>query len=53
MTDADRGVAIVVWRRAPRIEVLLLHRSIFGAAALPPRVGPEMYRGVLAYVSVS
>jgi 8-oxo-dGTP pyrophosphatase MutT (NUDIX family) len=31
VTDTDRGVAIVVWRRAPRIKVLLLHRSIFGA----------------------
>lgn len=31
MTDTDRGVAIVVWRRTPRIEVLLLHRAIFGA----------------------
>jgi len=31
VTDTDRGVAIVVWRRTPRIEVLLLHRAIFGA----------------------
>ena len=31
MTDPERGVAVVVWRRAPRLEVLLLHRARFGA----------------------
>jgi 8-oxo-dGTP diphosphatase len=30
MTDTSSGVAIVVWRRSPRLEVLLLHRSLFG-----------------------
>ena len=44
MTDTDRGVAIVVWRQAPRIEVLLLHRAIFGAAMRWPRLVPAMMR---------
>src|SRR5690348_9335349 len=30
MRDTSSGVAIVVWRRRPRLEVLLLHRSVFG-----------------------
>lgn len=30
VTDTSSGVAIIVWRRRPRLEVLLLHRSIFG-----------------------
>lgn len=30
MTDTSSGVAIVVWRRAPQLEVLLLHRRVFG-----------------------
>src|SRR5207248_4051129 len=30
VTDTSSGVAIVVWRRNPRLEVLLLHRSMFG-----------------------
>lgn len=30
VTDTSSGVAIVVWRRRPRLEVLLLHRSVFG-----------------------
>jgi len=30
VTDTTSGVAIVVWRRAPQLEVLLLHRSVFG-----------------------
>lgn len=30
MTDTSSGVAIVVWRRTPQLEVLLLHRSVFG-----------------------
>jgi 8-oxo-dGTP pyrophosphatase MutT (NUDIX family) len=30
MTDTSSGVAIVVWRRAPDLEVLLLHRSAVG-----------------------
>lgn len=29
MTDTSSGVAIVVWRRGPPLEVLLLHRSVF------------------------
>ena len=32
MTDTDEGVAIVVWRRTSRLEVLLLHRAAFGTA---------------------
>ena len=32
MSGADAGVAIVIWRRAPHPEVLLLHRAAFGAA---------------------
>lgn len=31
MTDIGRGVAVVVWRRAPPLEVLLLHRAQFGS----------------------
>jgi 8-oxo-dGTP pyrophosphatase MutT (NUDIX family) len=30
VTDTSSGVAIVVWRRRPELEVLLLHRSLFG-----------------------
>lgn len=30
MTDASSGVAVVVWRRRAGLEVLLLHRSLFG-----------------------
>ena len=30
VTDTSSGVAIVVWRRLPELEVLLLHRSAFG-----------------------
>ena len=30
MTDTSSGVAILVWRRRPQSEVLLLHRSLFG-----------------------
>jgi 8-oxo-dGTP pyrophosphatase MutT (NUDIX family) len=32
VTDTTSGVAIIVWRRSPRLEVLLLHRSLFGEA---------------------
>jgi 8-oxo-dGTP pyrophosphatase MutT (NUDIX family) len=31
MTETERGVSVVVWRRAPRLEMLLLHRNLFGA----------------------
>lgn len=31
MNESQRGVAIVVWRRSRTVEVLLLHRSVFGA----------------------
>jgi len=30
VTDTSSGVAILVWRREPVLEVLLLHRSLFG-----------------------
>ena len=30
VTDTSSGVAIVVWRRWPRVEILLLHRSLWG-----------------------
>src|SRR6266542_4572879 len=30
MSERDAGVAIVVWRRSPEVEVLLLHRAHFG-----------------------
>jgi 8-oxo-dGTP pyrophosphatase MutT (NUDIX family) len=30
VTETSAGVAIVVWRRSPQLEVLLLHRSAFG-----------------------
>jgi 8-oxo-dGTP diphosphatase len=30
VTDTSSGVAIVVWRRKPELELLLLHRSLFG-----------------------
>ncbi len=30
MTDTSSGVAVVVWRRRAELEVLLLHRSLFG-----------------------
>lgn len=30
MTETASGVAVVVWRRRPQLEVLLLHRSLFG-----------------------
>jgi 8-oxo-dGTP pyrophosphatase MutT (NUDIX family) len=30
-TDREAGVAILVWRRAPEIEILLLHRIRLGA----------------------
>ena len=30
MTDTSSGVAVVVWRKEPRLEVLLLHRRVFG-----------------------
>jgi 8-oxo-dGTP pyrophosphatase MutT (NUDIX family) len=30
VTDTSSGVAIVVWRRWPQLQVLLLHRSVFG-----------------------
>jgi 8-oxo-dGTP pyrophosphatase MutT (NUDIX family) len=32
VTDTSSGVAVVVWRRAPQLEVLLLHRRVFGEA---------------------
>jgi 8-oxo-dGTP pyrophosphatase MutT (NUDIX family) len=32
MSAADAGVAIVVWRQAPHLEVLLLHRATFAAS---------------------
>ncbi len=32
MTDTSSGVAVVVFRREPRLEILLLHRSVFGEA---------------------
>jgi 8-oxo-dGTP pyrophosphatase MutT (NUDIX family) len=31
VSDPEAGVAVVVWRRSPEVEVLLLHRSLFGA----------------------
>ena len=31
MSGREEGVIIVVWRRAPTLEVLLLHRSRFGS----------------------
>jgi 8-oxo-dGTP pyrophosphatase MutT (NUDIX family) len=31
VSDREAGVAVVVWRRSPEVEVLLLHRSLFGA----------------------
>jgi predicted NUDIX family NTP pyrophosphohydrolase len=31
VSDREAGVAVVVWRRSPEGEVLLLHRSLFGA----------------------
>jgi 8-oxo-dGTP pyrophosphatase MutT (NUDIX family) len=30
VTDTSSGVAVVVWRRRAELEVLLLHRSLFG-----------------------
>jgi 8-oxo-dGTP diphosphatase len=30
VTDRSSGVAVVVWRRRPGLEVLLLHRRLFG-----------------------
>lgn len=30
MTDTSSGVASLVWRQQPQLEVLLLHRSAFG-----------------------
>jgi 8-oxo-dGTP pyrophosphatase MutT (NUDIX family) len=30
VTDTSSGVAVVVWRRKPELEVLLLHRGLFG-----------------------
>jgi 8-oxo-dGTP pyrophosphatase MutT (NUDIX family) len=30
VTDTSSGVAVVVWRKVPRLEVLLLHRRVFG-----------------------
>ena len=28
--DRETGVVVVVWRRSPHVEVLVLHRSLFG-----------------------
>jgi hypothetical protein len=30
VTDTSAGVAIVVWGRKPELQILLLHRSLFG-----------------------
>lgn len=30
MTEREAGVVVIVWRRSPEVEVLLLHRSHFG-----------------------
>lgn len=30
MRERESGVAVVVWRRSPHVEVLLLHRGLFG-----------------------
>jgi 8-oxo-dGTP diphosphatase len=30
--EPESGVAVVVWRRSPHVEVLVLHRSLFGAS---------------------
>lgn len=30
LSDGESGVAVVVWRRSPHVELLLLHRSLIG-----------------------